>query len=414
LEKSARFSNIKKIFSSRYTFVAVCFLILTVMNGAQSTFGVFFKPMSQEFGWSRALTAGPVSVVLLAYGLFSILMGRLKDRFALWKLATVGAVVAGLGFTLMSTVHNIWELYIYYGIFVAFGMAATWVPLVSSVANLFTLKRGLMSGITIAGVACGIGVMPPIASQLIVSFKWRIGALVLGIIIVVSIVILAQLLRFKPESEPEREFKHDNSKSSPSAPRSFSLREIMRLKEFWFLLIVWMLWGVPFQVVAVHIIPYGTDMGLSAVAAATILTTVGLVGIAGRIAMGYVGDRLGNRVTAFACFLLIALAFVGLMLTHSVGFLFVFAVCFGILSGVSVLLIPLVAEYFGFKELGVVSGIAIFTNSIGGAISPPLAGAIYDRTQNYHLAFLLCFATMLAAAIVTWLFRPRGINRIVK
>jgi MFS family permease len=105
--------NIKKYLrtNNNYIILAVVFLTLAVSVGVQSTFGVFFVPMSKEFGWNRATTSGPFTLYLVIWGLLSIIFGRLSDRVSAWKLISCGAVFLGTGFVLMSTVRSIWQLY---------------------------------------------------------------------------------------------------------------------------------------------------------------------------------------------------------------------------------------------------------------------------------------------------------------
>jgi len=50
--------------------------------------------------------------------------------------------------------------------------------------------------------------------------------------------------------------------------------------------ITWVLYGFFYQVGAVHTVPYATDLGMSALAAASLLTIIGLVGIVGRTSLG--------------------------------------------------------------------------------------------------------------------------------
>ena len=145
-----------------YVVVATSFLIMTLAFGTQNSFGVFFKPMSAEFGWSRADTSGPFSLGILVSGILSIIAGRLSDRFGAWKVVAVGAVISGVGYLLMADLHSLWQFYLYYGVLVAIGISTIYVPIVAMIARWFTKRRGLMAGIGIAGIGFGMAVMPPL------------------------------------------------------------------------------------------------------------------------------------------------------------------------------------------------------------------------------------------------------------
>jgi MFS family permease len=90
--------------------------------------------------------------------------------------------------------------------------------------------------------------------------------------------------------------------------------------------------------------------------------------------------------------------------------LYVFAVVYGLFSGLATFSISINAEYFGVKELGAISGIGLFGNAIGSAIGPVLAGLIYDRIGNYQLTFLLCAIAGVGSVTLMWLLKPTRIN----
>jgi MFS family permease len=385
---------------------------MALAYGAQNTFGVFFKPMSSEFGWDRAETSGPFALYMIVHGILNIITGRLSDRFGPQKLVTLGGIILGLGYILMSFISGLWHLYLFYGVLVAVGSSAIYIPLVVTIARWFTKQRGLMSGLGISGIGFGIAVMPAIASQLIVRFQWRIPLLVIGGILMVFICLLARLLRNSPETLSSADSRENLTKDVPESEKGFSFKQARKTRQFWMIFVAWILYGFFYQIGIVHIVPYATDLGMSVVAAATILTTIGLVGTLGRISLGFISDRLGNWNTVFASYALMGLAYLGLAVSQTIWMLYLFAIIFGFLFGIGILLIPIVAEYFGFKELGIISGTILFANSLGGAIGPLLAGSIFDATGSYLPVFISCTATGLVAALMIRLIRPtQGITK---
>jgi MFS family permease len=407
------FNNIAAAFRKRfpsvhygYVIVAACFLIMTVAFGAQNTFGVFFKPMSGEFGWSRAATSGSFALYLVVNGVLSIVSGRLGDRLGAWKIVAGGAIISGVGYILMYDIHSLWQLYVYYGILVAAGTSAMYVPVVSMIARWFTKRRSLMSGIGIAGIGFGIGVLPPIFSALMQSFGWRITLLILGGAVIVLIILLSLLLRndAKPYVPPAGS---DSEKASRLTLNSgLTLHQAIHTPQYWMIFVAWVFYGVFYQTAVVHLVPYATDMGITAVKAAGILSIVGILGTFGRIALGFVGDKLGNRPTSYFSYGMMALAFFSLAFIPNSGMLYTFAVIFGCLFGIGVLMVPMITEYFGFQQLGIISGTIVFANSFGGAIGPPLAGGIFDITGSYKIAFLVCGIIALAAGLTVYLIKP--------
>jgi MFS family permease len=95
-------SGTKPRFFYGYIIVSLAFLILVVLWGTMFSFGVFFKPLSADFGWTRALTSGAFSLYWVVVGILSIVMGRLTDRFGPRIVVTMCGLFIGLGYLLMS------------------------------------------------------------------------------------------------------------------------------------------------------------------------------------------------------------------------------------------------------------------------------------------------------------------------
>ena len=140
------------------------FIILVSMYGTLYSFGVFLKPMLGELGWTRAMTSGAYSLCFLLSGVVAIAAGRLNDKFGPKAVLSCAGFLLGVGYFLMARITTPWELYLYYGVIVGVGMGGGIAPSLSTVAKWFVKKRGLMTGITVAGTATGTLVTPLIAN----------------------------------------------------------------------------------------------------------------------------------------------------------------------------------------------------------------------------------------------------------
>jgi MFS family permease len=403
-----------KIFSKiyyGYIVVAASFLIITLMYGAQSSFGVFFKPMSGEFGWSRAETAGPFALNMAVTGILSIFSGRISDRFGCQKLVSIGGVFLGVGFILMSFTHSLWQLYLFFGLLVGIGVSTIYVPIVSLIARWFTKRRGLISGISTSGVGVGIVIIPMMASRVMEGFGWRISLVVIGVILLVMIVPLGQLLKSAPQNGKLAGKREDSPKAVTESVKGIPFSQAIKTAPFWMISIAWLLFGFFYHTAIVHLVPYATDLGMSAVSAATILTVIGVTGTAGRLTLGYIADRFGNMFTTYLSCFIVCLCYIGLIFTGGIWTLYLFAVIFGYVVAFGLLLVPIMAEYFGLKEVGVLSGFGLFTYYVGAALGPELAGGIFDATGTYHLAFIGCaiaaFFTALLILFARVIYKPR-------
>ncbi|MBW2583601.1 MAG: MFS transporter [Deltaproteobacteria bacterium] len=143
-----------------YVLVAVSFLLQIIGWGAYNSFGVFFNPLMNEYGWSRAGISGAVSVSFCMYGLSSIVLGRLNDRVGPRLIMTVSGIFLGVGYLLMSRLTSLWQLYLLYSLLVGIGISGTDVVLLSTIARWFIRLRGRMSGVLKVGSGVGMLVMP--------------------------------------------------------------------------------------------------------------------------------------------------------------------------------------------------------------------------------------------------------------
>jgi len=392
-----------------YTVVVAGFLILVLMYGTLYSFGVFFKPVLTEFGWTRAMTSGAYSLCFLLSGVLAMLAGRLNDRLGPRVVMASAGLVLGLGYLLMPTISAIWQLYLYYGVIVGIGMGGSFAPVLSTVARWFVKRRGLMTGITIAGIGTGTLIMPPIANWLISTYSWRTSFTIMGAAALVLIVGLAQFLRRDPGKMglvPYGAGAVTAEKSSLDTG-GLSLREAVRHREFWMLFAVYVCGGFYIQIIIVHIVIHTTGLGISAASAAIVLAIVGGGSLAGRLIAGSTADRFSNKLTIISALVLMTIAFLWILVAKELWMLSLFAAIFGLAyGGILCMMSPLTAELFGLGSHGMLLGIIMFSSTIGGAIGPILAGRIFDINSSYQMAFIICVIVAVAAVVLSLFIRP--------
>lgn len=394
-----------------YIIVLAGFIIQIVSWGAFSAFGVFFNPLLDKFGWTRATISGAQSLAFLIMGFASIIVGRLGDKFGPRMTMIVCGFLFGLGYLLMSQINTIWHFYLFYGVLVGIGISGVDVLLLPTVARWFVKKRGMMSGIIKVGTGVGMVIMPIVASWLIFAYGWRASYVVLGSIALVLIILPALFLRRDPGQKGLVPYGEEEVSTSGlnEAGRGFFLQEAVRTRQFWLLSIIYLFIIFCTQTIVVHIVPYALDVGISATNAASVLATIGGASIVGRLVMGSAGDRLGNRLAMVVCLLILTAALFWLQWAKELWMLYLFALVYGFAhGGVFTLISPLIAELFGLSSHGVIFGIVIFSGTIGGAIGPLLAGRIFDVTDSYQLAFVISVVVSVIALILSLLLRPTG------
>jgi len=342
-------------------------------------------------------------------GASSIGIGRITDKYGPKVALIACGLFIGLGFLLMSQVNTLWQLYLYYGMLVGIAMGGSDIPIVATLARWFVRRRGMMTGIAKAGAGIGIMIVPPLATWLILSYGWRSAYTVIGITCLVVIVSLALLYRRDPgqiSKLPDGDTGVEEVKSGIDI-RQFSLREAIGTRQFWIFATVWFSFNFCLFIVGVHMVPHVTDVGISATIAATIISAIGGFSILGRLGLGGLSDSLGTKWAFLIAVLFLAASMILIQFAVEVWMFYLFAAIYGIAHGAHwALLSPMVAWLFGLRSLGVILGVVIFAGTIGGLISPVMAGRIFDITGSYHLAFISCLVLAVVSLVLMLLLRP--------
>lgn len=391
-----------------YIVVIISFLIMMVILGLHASFGIFFKPIIEELGWTRAVTSGAFSLSVIMHGLLGIVMGGLNDRFGPRVVMTLCGLLSALGYMLISQIQTVWHLYLFYGVMIGVG-SSIFVPLLSTVARWFVQRRSMMTGIVFAGSGVGMLILPPVINQLISAYDWRVSFLILGVIIMIIVVLTAQFMKRDPSQVGQVAYGENNTgeEGLKLGTKAFSLKEAVRTRQFWMFFATLICYGFCFFSIQVHIAPYATDLGISAATAATILATIGGATIIGQTGLGSAGDKIGYRQAFLVGIILIALAVFTLMLARELWTFFLFAVFLGLAFGdCSTQESPIAAWLFGLASHGLILGFFGFGFTIGAAIGPVTFGYIFDVTGNYQFAFLVCVALSIVAIILTIFLKP--------
>lgn len=393
--------------------VVIAGLIIGLISfGIRYSFGVFFKSIETEFDLTRAATSGIFSVYMVLASVFSILGGWALDKYGPRRVTFLMGSFTGISLLLTSQASASWQLFISYSLLLSLGTGAIFVVVNSTVSRWFDQRRGFAVGITSSGGGAGVFFIAPFATYLISNFDWRTAFIVLGSIAWLVVASLSILLRKDPGdigllpdgAKPEAvEIKPQNNKPST---QGFSLLEASRTSNFWFLGLVWLLLSVNVHLILTHTIPHATDMGISSIDAAVILSVMGGAAILGRIAGGRVSDIIGRKTPAIICALLQAGTLIWLIWIQDLWMFYLFAIAFGFSwGGVGASLTVLVSDIFGMRSIGAIMGTVTAGWAIGAAIGPTMGGVVFDVSGNYFTAFATGAAIILIASLFLALIR---------
>ncbi|MBI4241116.1 MAG: MFS transporter [Candidatus Rokubacteria bacterium] len=389
--------------------VGGAFLVLFLAYGTQYAFGVFFSALLEEFGWSRAGLSGVFSLYAFLYCAFGLVAGQLTDRWGPRLVIASGGVFLSIGLAGMSQVRELWHPYLLYGVVAAIGMSTAYVPCNATVVKWFVRQRGLAVGIASSGGSLGTFALPPVAHLLVGALGWRRAYVVFGAGILVSLNLVATVMKRDPEVvglAPDGA-AGDLASAAEEGEAPWPLRRAIRTTAFWMVFGIFAATWIPVFIPLVHVVPFARDLGISALLASTVVSVLGIAAALGRLVMGAVSDRIGRKTALAISIVVQGLAFGGFMAVGGLASLYLVGAAFGFSYGaISTLFPAIVGDFFGRAEAGHLVGFLFALSGSLAAVGPVVAGAIYDATGRYTWAFLLSAAfNALALALLT-LARP--------
>jgi len=370
---------------SRYAWMrlAVSLLLSTIGGVGMWSVVVALPAVQSEFGVARADASLPYTLTMIGFGVASILMGRLADRFGIMVPVIAGTICMALGYAAAGWAGSLWLYALAQGLLIGTGSAATFAPLLAHVSFWFARRRGIAIAIFASGNYLAGTVWPPIVQHFIQSVGWRETYFGIAVFCFATMLPLALLLRRPP---PVIELELPGSRAAPVATRTLGLSS-GTLQTL--LIVAGLSCCVAMSMPQVHLVAYCADLGYGAARGAQMLSLMLACGIVSRLTFGFICDRIGGLRT-----LLLGSSLQGFALLLFLPFngpvsLYVVSALFGLFQGG---IVPsyaiIVREYFPSREAGARVGAVITATLFGMALGGWMSGAIFDLTGSYRAAFV--------------------------
>jgi MFS family permease len=384
------------------------------------SYGVFFKPLQNLFGWSRLAVGGGLYVISLMTAIYSPLAARMMERKGIrWTMA-LGACFLSAGFSALHFIRSLWQYYAVLGLLVALGgVCVGALPCNTVVANWFERRRGKALGIATMGLSLSGLVLVPTVTALVHRIGLRDTYFVLSMMIL-AVVIPPVLLVIvnRPEDlglAPDGETRVPEEAADvplmvPAATEGAYLARpdylrsptaVLRERVFWLVVFSFALVQMALGAILIHMIPHFTDVGLSPSRSALALSIAAGTGVGGKFVFGYLTDHLSKKAAALLSYATQIAGTLLLLGAQTPAVVYTFAGLFGFgMGGVVPLQASITAEIFGRRSFGSVSGLmSLFMVPIQ-AMGSPLAGWIFDRRGSYDLAWGIFLANYVVATIL--------------
>jgi len=386
--------------------------------GIRFSFGVFFESFQSEFALTRAVTSSVYSLYLVSCSIFGIIGGWAMDRYHPRLVAAFFGVSTGISLLLISQAGSLWQLYVTYGLLLAAGTGAPVPTMTSVVARWFDRRRGLAIGISASGTGLGIVLVAPLAAYLITLLGWRMAYVGLAVFIFIMVISLAMLLRRDPAEmgllpDGARQIQADELTHLPNGrpaavQRDSLMRSILRSRIFWAVGGIRGIFGICVSMIMTHLVPYATDVGLTTIEAAMVLSVASGIQVASQMSVGGISDAIGRKIPGIICAIIGIGAFLWLAQSTELWMFYLFALLFGLSwGGANVINLTIVSDAFKGSNLGLVLGLQTVFWTAGNAIGSLLGGLVFDATGSYTIAFGTAAAGMLLVIFLYTITRTR-------
>lgn len=388
--------------------VAIAAILLNLASGFLYAWSVYAAALIQELGFTKTQSMLPYTVALAMLAVMMVPGGKLFDKYGPRIVATAGGILMIAGMVLTSMQTTIPGFVAFFGIIVGTGAGVAYGVTIPSAVKWFPpAKRGLISGLVVAGLGLAAAYAAPLAQVIINAVGVKQTFLIIGIIFGGLVVILAQFLAVPPAGyiPPGTPAPVAGGRVSQ---KEFSPGEMMGTLQFWLIWFMYCFGAIAGLMVIGHIaiiadIQAQLKWGFALVAILAVFNS------GGRVLGGFLSDRMGRNQTLILMFLLQAANMLMFRNYTSMTALTIGVCITGIAYGALLGIFPaLTYDFFGLKNSGINYGLVFTAFGAAGMIGPLTAGKIVDITGSYNYAYIAAaFILVIAAVMVKFLKRPK-------
>jgi sugar phosphate permease len=402
----------RRAFFYGWVVVAVTAIVVLITAGVRSAPGAFLLTMTAEPGWSTASVSFAAAAGLIVFGFAGPVSGWLMGRVGVKNVVLLSLAITGAALLATSLVREIWQLTLLFGLLSGLGTGLVASVLGPTVATRWFVKdRGLVVGIFGASNSAGQLVFFPVLTAMSVAAGWRVGAVALGVIVLILVIPVLLWLRNDPADVGARPRGATGGAIAHVRPPDRGvMRRAIRTSDFWFLAGTFFICGATSNgLVGQHFIPHAVDHGFTPVAASTPLAVMGVFNFAGTIGSGWLTDRLDPRKLLLVYYSFRGVSLLFLPFVHDTMSIAAFAVLFGLDYIATVPpTVALVADRFGQHNVGLVYGWVFAAHMVGAAVAAWVAGIVRESVGDYAAAFVAAGWIAIVAGFAALAIRRRG------
>jgi OFA family oxalate/formate antiporter-like MFS transporter len=393
----------------RYRWLAAAAgVLMQLALGAIYGWSVFVTPLEKLNGWTRTQVTLTFTIALFMLGLAAFGAGLWMDRCGPRVVGVTGGITYGLGVFLAGfSLHNLGLLYLSYGLLGGIGLGLGYIVPVATLVKWFPDKRGLVSGIAVAGFGGGAFFTALIAPGLIRAQGVLHTFMILGVLYFLLIVASACLLRNPPDGYVPSGWHGARGLAAGRATHDFTIGAALTTWQWyalWVILFLSIIPGVAVLSVAAAMAQDVARVGVGTAAGLVLINSV--ANVAGRLLWSSASDRIGCKTVFCAMFVVQAGALLVLPRATSFGLLTVCSFAIMLCNGGGFSTMPaFITDCFGARYVGQVYGLMLTAWGTAAIAGPLLMASVFDATRHYGPALHIFAVVMVAGALIPLLVR---------
>jgi OFA family oxalate/formate antiporter-like MFS transporter len=383
--------------------IAVAGVCLQMALGSAYAWSVFRIPLSKEFGWSITQITWIFLISWFFLGSSTVVGGLWMKSISPRVVAMTAGLLWGGGVFLAGfSGHRLWWLYATYGVIGGIGLGMGYIVPITVLVKWFPDRRGLITGVAVAGFGAGALFSAPAAGWLILHVGLMPTFAYLGIAYGLVAIASGAFMQNPPEGWKPEGWNPSASQISQRCDRDYTLGEALRTWQWWaicFLMSVNTMSGLS---IVTQASPIFQEMGKAKVETAAVLVGIMALGNgAGRIFWAWVSDLTTRKAAFFMMYLVEVVLFWTYHSIHSLPLLavatFVVVMCYGGAYGITP---AFAADYFGPRDVGSIFGLMMLPWAFAAVFGPLLFAYLRQTNGNYTQALYLIAGTMTVALIL--------------
>jgi OFA family oxalate/formate antiporter-like MFS transporter len=321
---------------------------------------------------------------------------------------TAGLLWGGGVFLASFSANRLWWLYLTYGVIGGIGLGMGYVVPIAVLVKWFPDRRGLITGIAVAGFGAGSLFSAPAAGWLMLRVGLMPTFMYLGIAYGIIAIAAGSFMNNPPVGWKPEGWTPSATQLSQRSARDYSLREALGTWQWWAISGLMCINTMAGLSIVSQASPIFQELG-----SATVKTAAGLVGIisigngAGRIFWSWISDLTSRKIAYFSMYLVEVILFWSYHTIHSLSILaaatFVLVMCYGGAYGITP---AFAADYFGPRDVGSIFGLMMLPWAFASVFGPYIFAYLRQVNGNYTQALTFLASLMTAALILPILVRP--------